>query len=68
MLDSVAGRVGAWLMNSLNYIMSKKSIENPFDGTLKRAHTEVSDSTSSDEESMVKAINAKKSKVTSFKT
>ena len=31
-------------------------------------HTEVSDSTSSDEESMVKAINAKKSKVTSFKT
>ena len=55
-------------MNSHIYIMSKKSIENPIDGTLKRVHTEVSDSTSSDEESMVKAINAKKSKVTSFKT
>ena len=55
-------------MNSHNYIMSKKSIENPIDGTLKRVHTEVSDSTSSDEEYMVKPINAKKSKVTSFKT
>ena len=48
--------------------MSKISIDNPIDGTLKRVHTEVSDSTSSDEESMVKALNAKKSKVTSFKT
>ena len=55
-------------MNSHTYIMSKKSIDNPIDGTLKRVHTEVSDSTSSDEESMVKTLNAKKSKVTSFKT
>ena len=55
-------------MNSHTYIMSKKSIDDPIDGTLKRVHTEVSDSTSSDEESMVKTLNAKKSKVTSFKT
>ena len=55
-------------MNSHKYIMSKKSIDNPIDGTLKRVHTEVSDSTSSDEEYMVKTLNAKKSKVTSFKT
>ena len=55
-------------MNSLKYIMSKKSIENPIDGTLKRVHTEVSDSTSSDEESMIKSLNVKKSKRTSCKT
>ena len=61
-------RVGEWLMNSLKYIMSKKSIENPIDGTLKRVHTEVSDSTSSDEESMIKSLNVKKSKITSCKT
>ena len=55
-------------MNSHKYIMSKKSIDNPIDGTLKRVHTEVSDSTSSDEKSTVKTLNAKNSKVTSFKT
>ncbi|XP_041369896.1 uncharacterized protein LOC121383865 [Gigantopelta aegis] len=37
-----------------------------FDGTLKRVHTEVSDSSSSDEES--KSLNVKKSKVISLKT
>ena len=55
-------------MNSLKYIMSKKSIENTIDGTLKRVHTEVSDSTSSDEESMIKSLNVKKSKITCCKT
>ena len=60
-------RVRAWLMNSHNFL-SKKSTDNPTDGTLKRVHTEVSDSTSSNEESVVKAMNAKKSIVTSFTT
>ena len=54
-------------MNSHNFL-SKKSTDNPTDGTLKRVHTEVSDSTSSNEESVVKAMNAKKSIVTSFTT
>ena len=48
-------------MNSHKYIMSKKSIDNPIDGTLQQVHTEVSDSTSSDEESVVKAMDAQKS-------
>ena len=61
-------RVEAWLMNWHNYIMSKISNENPIDGTLKRVHTEVSDSTSCDEESMIKSLNVKKSKITSCKT
>ena len=48
--------------------MSKKPYENPIDLTIKWVHTEVSDSTLTDEESMIKSLNTKKTKIASFKT
>ena len=58
--------VGAWLMNFKNQNMSIISKNNTNDGTLKMVHTEVSDLTSSDEESM--STNYKRTKTLSSKT
>ena len=53
------------MMNHLNYIMAKTK-HTTYDGTLKRGHTEVSDVSSSDEESM--SVNLKRTKVVSSKS
>ena len=52
--------VGSWLINLLKKIMSEITKNYTNDGALKRVHTEVSDFTSSDEESM--SLSVKKSK------
>ena len=41
--------VGAWLINFYMTQMSEQNKTNSFDGTLKRVHTEVIDSSSDDE-------------------
>ena len=61
-------RVGTWLMNLYDSVMSTKQNKNNSDGTLKRVHTDVSDFLSSDEVSRKCSNSVKKSKVISSKT
>ena len=59
--------VGAWLMNFYHSVMSTPKNKSNSDDTLKRVHTDVSDSSSSDEESRKSSNTVKKSKVISSK-
>ena len=60
-------RVGTWLMNFYDSVMSTKQNKSNTDGTLKRVHTDVSDFSSSDEESRKSSNSVKKCKVNSSK-
>ena len=64
---STQWQVGTWLMIFYDSVMSTKQNKRNIDGTLKRVHTDVSDSSSSDEESRKSSNSVKKSKVISSK-
>ena len=59
--------VGTWLMHIYDSVMSTKQNKSNSDGTLKRVHTDVSDFSSSDEQSRKYSNTVKKSKVNSSK-
>ena len=54
-------------MKFYDSVMSTKNYKSNSDGTLKRVHTDVSDFSSSDEESRKSSNSVKKSKVISLK-